>query len=206
MKSRPDPSDPMPKPLMTAEHLNDVAIIPMQMITGRYAEAGLDDGLRAKFHRLYEPHMYTPKSFFPPYDKSARRYTFWLEDGLSAGGIEFDESVIGGPAKNLEQFCPGVIQWDSGNHGAGCGWLSVSPCNTDSANTRYGLRPRALPSLHYRSLSPSACRAPSTSRTVLGLTRSRSDLDACPACSSTRIHSPNTRRLCLVLTSLSEET
>lgn len=141
----------MPKPLMTAEHLNDVAIIPMQMITGRYAEASLDDRLRARFHRLWKPHMYTPKSFFPPYDKSARQYTFWLEDGLSAGGIEFDESVIGGPAKNLEQFCPGVIQWDSGNHGGGCGWLSVSLRCTDSAESRYGQSGLVLQSWHRRN-------------------------------------------------------
>lgn len=116
----------MPSPLNGSEHFGDAALIPMQMLTAPYTEAGLTDEIRSKFVKLYAPHMYTPKSTFPPHDKNPRKYTFWLEDGLSIGGVEFDEDQIGGPKGISAQFCPGVIQWNSGNHGAGCGWLSVS--------------------------------------------------------------------------------
>lgn len=116
----------MPSPLNGSDHFSDCALIPMQMLTAPYTEAGLTDEIRAKYHKLYAPHMYTPKSTFPPHDKNPRRYTYWLEEGLSIGGVEFDEDQIGGPKGIAEQFNPGVVQWDAGNHGFGCGWLSVS--------------------------------------------------------------------------------
>lgn len=119
---------PMPKPLIGCEHGSDVALLPLQMIVAPYCEAGLTTALRAKFTTLV-PHSYSPKAFSPPHDKSSRQYEFYLSDGLSVGGVSFDEDVLGGPALNVAQFTPGVIQWDSGRHGGGCGWIAVWPEN-----------------------------------------------------------------------------
>lgn len=129
---------PIPFPLNGSEHSSDAALIPMQMLTAPYTEEGLTEELRAKFKSLYGPHLYTPKSLFPPHDKNPRKYTYWLEEGLSIGGIEFDEDRIGGPKGIPAQYNPGVIQWDSGKHGHGCGWISVS-VTYDNSDSRSGL-------------------------------------------------------------------
>lgn len=117
---------PMPKPLIGAEHGSDVALLPLQMIAAPYIEASLTPTLRAKFRSL-TPHSYAPKALSPPHDKRARQYTFHLARGLSVGGVSFDEPTLGGPAENVGQFTPGVIQWDSGDHGGGVGWIAVWP-------------------------------------------------------------------------------
>lgn len=119
---------PMPKPLIGCEHGSDVALLPLQMIVAPYVEAGLTPDLRERFTTL-TPHSYSPQAFSPPHDRRPRNYTFHLSDGLSVGGVSFDEDVLGGPAKNVTQFTPGVIQWDSGRHGGGCGWIAVWPEN-----------------------------------------------------------------------------
>jgi hypothetical protein len=49
-----------------------------------------------------------------------------VDEGLSVGGVEFDESVVGGPSINQPSFSPGVILWDTGANGAGAGYISVS--------------------------------------------------------------------------------
>lgn len=119
-------TDPMPPTLNGSEHSSDAALVPMQMITAPFTEAGLTDEIRSKFTRLYADHMYTPRSIFPPHDKNPRKYSFWIANGLNIGGVSFDENQIGGPKGIPEQFNPGVIQWDSGDHGGGCGWISAS--------------------------------------------------------------------------------
>lgn len=117
---------PIPKPLIGCEHGSDVALLPLQMIVAPYCEASLTSALRDKFKTL-TPHRYTPQAFSPPHDIAPRQYTFHLAHGLSVGGVCFDEDVLGGPAKNVEQFTPGTIQWDSGDHGSGVGWIAVWP-------------------------------------------------------------------------------
>jgi hypothetical protein len=131
----------MPKPLLGSEHDSDVAIIPIQMVTLPYVERALSQRARDRLCGLYADHMYTPSTISTPHDVSPREYTFWVGKGLNIGGIDFDESTVGGPAENPEQWCPGVIQWDSGAHGTGCGWLSVSvgerhPCSLTSSGPR----------------------------------------------------------------------
>lgn len=98
----------------------------MQMIVGRFAEQHITPATRAKFENLYADHLFTAQAMSPPFDKSPRRYTCWVENGLSAGGIEFDQKFVGGASINTEQFTPGVILWDAGGDSAGAGWISVS--------------------------------------------------------------------------------
>ena len=116
----------MPNPLDGAVHYTDMAIIPMQALTSAYMESFISSTVKDRLKSLYGPHQYTAQAFSPPWDKRFRNYTFWVDDGLSVGGAEFDESEVGGPSINLESFSPGVILWDAGQAGAGAGWISVS--------------------------------------------------------------------------------
>jgi hypothetical protein len=125
---------PFPQPLIGAEHGSDVALLPLQMLVAPYVEAALTREDRAKFTAL-TPHTYAPKAFSPPHDLSPRQYSFYVGQGLNIGGVSFDEEHLGGPALNVGQFVPGAIQWDSGLHGGGCGWIAVYPESACAAIT-----------------------------------------------------------------------
>jgi hypothetical protein len=119
---------PMPRPLNGSSHYSDGALIPMQILVSPFVEEPIigDTNLTSRFSKLYAPNTYEPKSIFPPHDKRPREYSFYLEEGLSVGGVSFDEDHLGGPKGIQAQFVPGTIQWDSGRHGGGVGWLTVS--------------------------------------------------------------------------------
>ena len=119
-------ADPIPNPLDGAVHYTDLAIIPMQTLVSPYMESFISSTVKDRLKNLYAPHQYTAQAFSPPWDKRVRNYTYWVDDGLSVGGVEFDESEVGGPSINQESFSPGVILWDAGKAGAGAGWISVS--------------------------------------------------------------------------------
>lgn len=121
----------MPSSLASASHHTDVACIPMQMILSDYVEKYLPDATLKRLTKL-EPHAYSPKSTFAPFDKTPREYSFHILDGLNVGGIKYDETQLGGPKGVLYQYIPGVIQWDSGKHGNGVGWIAVSVTRTGS--------------------------------------------------------------------------
>lgn len=97
----------------------------MTMIIAPYVESFLSDRTRQQFLHL-EPHIYRAISDFQPYDKHPRQYTFSISDGLNIGGVKYDETRMGGPKGDVTQFVPAVIQWDSGKHGGGVGWIAVS--------------------------------------------------------------------------------
>ncbi|ODN89730.1 hypothetical protein L198_06424 [Cryptococcus wingfieldii CBS 7118] len=122
-------SDPMPNPLDGANHYTDMAMMPMQAYTSPYIMSHISSSAKSRFSSLYAPHSYTAQSISPPWDKRARNYTFWLEKGLSVGGMTFDEKEVGGPSLNQPSFSPGVIMWDAGKTGTGAGWISYYPTN-----------------------------------------------------------------------------
>lgn len=124
----PDSRAPMPKPLDGSSHYSDGALIPMQILVSPYVEAPIanDKILQSRFRIISSPRSYAPRSIFPPHDKSPRRYSFYIESGLNVGGVSYDEARLGGPKGIVEQFVPGTLQWDSGQHGGGVGWISVS--------------------------------------------------------------------------------
>ena len=115
----------MPKPLDGSDHYTDLAMAPMQMLTAPYVESHLSPNVSTKLAKLYSPHMYTAQALSYPYDVRPRNYTFWVDDGWSIGGVEFDESEVGGPSINQPSFSPGVILWDAGKGGTGVGYISV---------------------------------------------------------------------------------
>lgn len=120
-----DGTYPMPKPLDGSVHYTDMAMIPMQMVTAPYAEAQLSSASKAKITTFSGDHEFSVQAISPPFDARPRNYTYWVADGLSAGGVEFDENTVGGPSINQPSFSPGVILWDAGKTAAGSGFISV---------------------------------------------------------------------------------
>lgn len=68
-------------------------------------------------------HTFESSTYSPPYDYSPRNITSWLAPNISIGAESFNETVVGGPAKNQKTFNPAVIQWNSGE---GVGFITVS--------------------------------------------------------------------------------
>ncbi len=89
-------------------------------------ESQIPNDVKDKLYNLYSDHLYKIQTISPPWDKYPRNYTYWVANGLSVGGVEFDESVVGGPSINQPSFSPGVILWDAGAQGSGSGYISVS--------------------------------------------------------------------------------
>lgn len=100
-------------------------MVPMQMMVARYVEQALEANVKSRLQKL-QPHDYQAKSDFAPYDIEPRQYSYCLSEGLSVGGTVYNETRIGGPKGEITQFVPGTIQWDSGKHGGGVGWITVS--------------------------------------------------------------------------------
>lgn len=130
---------PWPRPLNGSEHFTDIASVPMQMIVAPFIERYLSDSARRRLRVFEGPHTYSSRSRFPPHDtiEHPRAYSFFIGEGLNVGGVSYDEDQLGGPKGIVEQWCPAVIQWDSGNaqHGGGCGWMSVSEGSHAEANS-----------------------------------------------------------------------
>ena len=78
----------------------------MQMVVAPYMESQITSSAKIRLSKLYADHLYTAQAISPPWDKRPRNYTYWVADGLSAGGVEFDESVVGGPSINQPSFSP----------------------------------------------------------------------------------------------------
>jgi hypothetical protein len=115
----------MPSALDGCPHYSDLAGVPMTMIIANYVESFLPPSVKEQFFTL-TPHVYSAISNFLPYDKKPRDYSFAISDGLNVGGVKYDETRLGGPKGDVTQFVPATIQWDSGRHGGGVGWIAVS--------------------------------------------------------------------------------
>ena len=110
-------------------HLQDISGLPMMGLIAPYLEEQLSESAKLAF-TTFRPHTYEAQAFSPPFDKRPRKYTYVLSEGLSIGGIEFDQRNVGGASINPTQFCPGVIQWDAGS--GFVGWIVVSSVLFDS--------------------------------------------------------------------------
>lgn len=118
-------AEPIPYNLDGCPHYTDVALIPMQMMVSAYVDGYAPKDIKQRLTKLV-PHDYVATSDFAPFDIEPRQYTYCLREGLSVGGVRYNETRMGGPKGDMTQFIPGVIQWDSGKHGGGVGWIAVS--------------------------------------------------------------------------------
>ena len=58
-------------------------------------------------------HTFTSSAFSPPFDLYPRNIAAWLAPNISIGAETFNETVISGPATNLNTFDLAVIRWNT---------------------------------------------------------------------------------------------
>lgn len=95
-------------------------------LIAKFQDPYIPSNVISRLKNLTADHSYFAQAASPPYDSPAypRNYTSWTSHGLSVGGVQVDENVVGGPAINPGQFVPAVILWDTKT--AGVAWMLVS--------------------------------------------------------------------------------
>lgn len=119
---------PLPSPLYNCLHYSDAAIVPLLAIISGSHDPHVPNWAKTALMNFSGSHQWDGESQSPPLDSEgkdgARKYSAWLEDGLSLGAVAFKEKSIGGPALNTIQFNPTVLQWRTAN--GFIGWFNVS--------------------------------------------------------------------------------
>lgn len=98
-------------------HSSDFAISPMIAVLSPFANSLIDSipsNVTSALSTFPGEHTVATSAFSPPYDLYPRNISAWLSDGISIGGEQFNETVIGGPSIAQSSFNPGVIQWQTG--------------------------------------------------------------------------------------------
>lgn len=103
-------------------HVADFAYGPLFAILAEFQNSVIPKDVVEKLTNFSGEHTFTSSTFSPPFDIYPRNITAWLAPNISIGAETFNETVIGGPAKNPNTFNPAVIQWDTGN---GIGFINV---------------------------------------------------------------------------------
>lgn len=104
-------------------HSADWAFGPLIAIVSDFANTLIPKTAVDAFSSFIGEHTFNSSCYSPPYDTYPRNITAWLAPNISIGAETFSESVIGGPAENVDTFNPAVIQWQTGD---GIGWITVS--------------------------------------------------------------------------------
>ncbi|KIY67025.1 hypothetical protein CYLTODRAFT_462105 [Cylindrobasidium torrendii FP15055 ss-10] len=108
-----DGSAPIPRPLVGCSHYGDAVILALMPLTAKFHDPYVPASVIESLKSLSGPHAYFAQSVSPPFDDEAypRNYTTWTQDGLSVGGIESDENVVGGPATSQTAYVPASFIW-----------------------------------------------------------------------------------------------
>ncbi|KAJ7149246.1 hypothetical protein C8R43DRAFT_1068458 [Mycena crocata] len=112
-----DGTAPLPKPIIGSAHFGDAAANVLTPIIAKFNDPYVPAKALAQLKGLTgSGHSYFAQAVSPPWDDPVvpRNYTSWTAPGLSIGGIQSDEKVIGGPATNQAAYVPASILWASG--------------------------------------------------------------------------------------------
>ncbi|KAJ7267830.1 hypothetical protein C8J57DRAFT_1325931 [Mycena rebaudengoi] len=118
---------PVPLPLVGAAHAGDEAANILTPLIAKFHDPYVPAKVIAQLKRLSgSGHSYFAQAVSPPWDDPAypRNYTSWTAKGISIGGIQSDEKVIGGPATNQAAYVPASIIWASES---GTAWFNLYP-------------------------------------------------------------------------------
>ncbi|KAJ7505894.1 hypothetical protein B0H11DRAFT_2220528 [Mycena galericulata] len=103
---------PIPKPIVGSEHFGDAAANVLTPLIAKFHDPHVPAGVLDQLNNLSEKgHSYFAQAVSPPWDNPSvpRNYTSWTAPGLSIGGIQSDEKVIGGAATNQAAYVPASI-------------------------------------------------------------------------------------------------
>ncbi|KAF5389578.1 hypothetical protein D9757_004100 [Collybiopsis confluens] len=104
---------PLPVPLVGSLHYGDAAIIPLLPIISKFHDPYVPKSVISQLKVLEEGQHFFAQAVSPPFDNVLypRNYTSWKEPGLSVGGIEVDNQLVGGAAINPSVYVPASIMW-----------------------------------------------------------------------------------------------
>lgn len=104
-------------------HSADFSISPLIAILADFEHSVIPESVQSSFLTFNSTQTIRTSAFSPPWDSYPRNITTYLSPNLTIGAESFNETVVGGPAKNSNTFSPAVVQWsrDDGT----IGWLSL---------------------------------------------------------------------------------
>ncbi|KAI9836025.1 MAG: hypothetical protein M1819_001636 [Sarea resinae] len=108
----------LPRPEIMS-HSADYAFGPLIAVLADFHRTLVPADVLSRLESFSGEHTFTSSAYSPPYDYQPRNITSWLAPNISIGAETFNETVIGGPAKNQDTFNPAVIQWATGKGGIG---------------------------------------------------------------------------------------
>ncbi|KAJ7090849.1 hypothetical protein B0H15DRAFT_837082 [Mycena belliarum] len=124
-----DGTAPLPKPIIGSEHIGDAAATVLTPLVAKFNDPYVPAKVLKQLKRLSGAgHAYFAQAVSPPWDSPdiPRNYTSWTGPGLSIGGIQSDEKVVGGPATNKAAYVPASIIWASGTS-TRTAWFNMYP-------------------------------------------------------------------------------
>ena len=104
-------------------HKDDFAIGPLIAILAPYHNTLVPNATLSSLSKFPGTHTVRTSAFSPPYDFEPRNITAYLSPNLTIGAESFNETVVGGPAKNQNSFNPAVVQWK--RQDGSVGWMSL---------------------------------------------------------------------------------
>ncbi|RYN27843.1 hypothetical protein AA0112_g7699 [Alternaria arborescens] len=104
-------------------HKDDFAIGPLIAILAPYHNTLVPNATLSSLSKFPGTHTVRTSAFSPPYDYEPRNITAYLSPDLTIGAESFNETVVGGPAKNQNSFNPAVVQWK--RQDGSVGWMSL---------------------------------------------------------------------------------
>lgn len=103
-------------------HNSDFAYGPLFAILAEFHISLVPANVTSALTTFKGEHTFTSSTFSPPFDLYPRNISAWLSSNITIGAETFNETVVGGPAKNQDTFNPAVIQWNTGD---GIGWMNL---------------------------------------------------------------------------------
>jgi hypothetical protein len=104
-------------------HKNDFAIGPLVAILAPYHNTLVPNTTLSSLSKFPGTHTVSTSAFSPPYDIEPRNISAYLSPNLTIGAESFNETVVGGPARNQKSFNPAVVQWK--RQDGSVGWMSL---------------------------------------------------------------------------------
>ncbi|KAF7292287.1 Chitin synthase 4 [Mycena kentingensis (nom. inval.)] len=125
-----DGTAPLPNPLIGSAHFEDSAATLLTPLIAKFNDPHVPKSVISQLQRISSLHGHSSNfsAISPPWDAigTPRNYTSYTAPGLSVGGIQSDERVIGGPATNPAMYVPASVLWDVDGQGT-VGWLNLFP-------------------------------------------------------------------------------
>ncbi|KPM43742.1 hypothetical protein AK830_g2758 [Neonectria ditissima] len=92
-------------------HSADYAWAPLVAVLAGKQAALLPDDFFDDLKTFDKERTFEAQAYYPPYDLETRNITTWLSDKVTAGGMSYNQTQVGGPTGSSTSFTPAVIQW-----------------------------------------------------------------------------------------------